>query len=291
MAHLKLGEEPTGLIKEAERMLTLKSEWVRGKISSLNLGETRLCFTSTSLKTSYVSYPGGNIGRMAACSIINKLCTAGADPKAISIILYLTSGTTYSEVRKIVQGINKISVQTETPIAELSIKVLKWSNMYHCAGIGHAKTLLNNPLETGDVLIVSGTIGNHQASLQDKRIVSDVAPLLFEMISVRKHIKQAIMLDNGMKQGLLDMHVNGETNLVIDEKDIPIQEEVAGMRKRAYDLSSPGRMLCIAKKKNAFIVLERLRKYNITAGIIGEARKGEPGIYLKRNKQHLIRPL
>ena len=150
-----------------------------------------LVFTTDSHVVRPIFFPGGDIGRISVCGTVNDLAMMGGQPDrpflrddhrgrvSRSTILH---GSSLPWTRR-----------SARPVRALSPGIPKsWRTgaldgiAINTSGIGIAKTIVrDNGLVPGDVIIVSGTLGDHGIAIMAHRegfdlgeqILSDVAPL------------------------------------------------------------------------------------------------------------------
>ncbi|PIN91548.1 hydrogenase expression/formation protein HypE [Candidatus Pacearchaeota archaeon CG10_big_fil_rev_8_21_14_0_10_32_14] len=230
-------------------------------------------------------FPGGDIGKIAVCGTINDLVVSGADPLGLSLSLVIEEGFDKDKLEKIMKSISSISSQTKIPIVTGDTKVMEKGSVdgiiINTSGVGISKLPLDLPLEIGDKIIVSGSIGEHGAALLSKRyelessIISDSKPLIDELKSIRHLIKKAKDITRGGLASVInEIAQNSKKDFLIEEKLIPVKKEVQALTDilgiEVYNLACEGRFICIASKENSTQVISILKKYNETASIIGE---------------------
>jgi hydrogenase expression/formation protein HypE len=254
--------------------------------ATLDLGDKRhLVFTTDSFIVSPSFFPGGDVGHIAACGTINDLSVLGARPLGLSVGLVIEEGFPKDDLDSIISSINKVSLQTKVPVVTGDTKVMERGKvdgiMINVSGVGIADELLTKSVKAGDVVIVSGGLGEHAVAVLSKRfdyetdIVSDSKPLIEEINAVRKLILVARDITRGgiaaVLNELCERHGIG---MVLNEESIPAEPQVRNVAEMLgidlYELASEGRFVCIAPKKNATEVESLLQQFNKQARIIGE---------------------
>ena len=152
----------------------------------------RLAFTTDSFVVQPLRFPGGSIGHLAVHGTVNDLAMMGARPLALSAGFVLAEGFPIATLRAIVDDMAAAAAAAGVSIVTGDTKVVDRGaadGMYVCtSGIGiipAARTLAAASVVPGDVIIVSGTIGDHGMAVMlargdlalDADIVSDTAPL------------------------------------------------------------------------------------------------------------------
>jgi hydrogenase expression/formation protein HypE len=123
----------------------------------LDIGGTRLAFSTDSYVVDPIFFPGGDIGDLAVNGTVNDLAMMGARPLCMSVALILEEGFSKSELARI-SGIGAVE---------------------------HGLRIDGAAARTGDKVIVSGSIGDHGIAVLSARegleidsgIVSDSAAL------------------------------------------------------------------------------------------------------------------
>ena len=166
------------------------------------------------------------------------------------------------------------------------------------AGIGLIDEEVNiSPvrIETGDIIIVSGTIGDHGIAILSKRkefdfktdLKSDCAPLsplVAELISVSSNI-HAIRdaTRGGLARVLFELASTSKHDFEISNAMIPIKRETKGICEflgmDPLYVANEGKMVFFVSGEDAFSVLEAARKnkYGRDASIIGKVTKKGSG--------------
>ena len=154
------------------------------------LGGVNLVFTTDSHVVKPLFFPGGDIGRIAVSGTVNDLAMMGARPIALSCAMIIEEGFDIAVLEKIVASMDEALGECGAAIVTGDTKVLERGAIdgiaINTAGVGVAeKPVRDSSLVPGDVIIVSGTIGDHGMAIMTHRegfdlgeqIRSDVAPL------------------------------------------------------------------------------------------------------------------
>ncbi len=70
--------------------------------ATLSINETKVAFTTDSYVVKPLFFPGGDIGKLAACGTLNDLTMQGAIPHYLSFALILEEGFLLEDLKKIV---------------------------------------------------------------------------------------------------------------------------------------------------------------------------------------------
>lgn len=243
-------------------------------------------------------FPGGNIGRLAICGAVNDLSMMGAEPIALTTAIVAEEGFAIEMLRKVVTSMNEASEEVGVPIIAGDTKVVERGSLdemiISTTGIGLTRDVVKDSgLNAGDMLIISGTIGNHQLALLSKRegikfeapLKSDVAPL-WRMIEAALRVGGITAMKDptrgGISGALNDMARKAGVEILLREDAIPMNEVVRSatgmLGLDPLELANEGIAVIGVEKERAQEVLKALRshRYGKDAVISGEVREG-PG--------------
>ena len=314
--HVKLsegsgGREMHSLIGQFTTMFEDPRYWKEcaNDAAVFDLGDGRvLCFTTDSFTVSPLFFQGGNIGDLAMCGTINDICVMGSLPIGISLSVIIEEGFAKRDLEKIMQRIADISKKTGVPIVTGDTKVVNKGNVdgiiinTSAIGICARQELLTRPIEEGDKVIISGSIGDHAVALLSERfdyrteLATDSQPLIDEIKAVKDKI--CIAKDptrGGIAASLNEICQMNCCGMKIEEQKIPLKEEVIRVTEilglNAYELACEGRFICIAKEEDAGEVEMILKRFNPDACIIGTVVKNESSVILKTKIGERILPM
>jgi hydrogenase expression/formation protein HypE len=136
-------------------------------------------------------FPGGDLGYLSVCGTVNDLAVAGARPTGLTWALILEEGLEMELLQTIVDGAARAAREAGVPLVAGDTKVVPRGKGDRCfavtAGLGVVppeRELGDRRIEPGDVVLSSGTLGNHGATimacrheLESPELRSDCAPL------------------------------------------------------------------------------------------------------------------
>ena len=152
----------------------------------------KLAFTTDSYVVSPLFFPGGDIGKLAVCGTVNDLSMSGAVPLCLSAGFILEEGLPLADLERVVASMAETARSVGVPIVTGDTKVVERGKadrlFINTAGIGVVPAGVEIGAERvrpGDVVILSGTIGDHGMTIMSQReglrfdspLVSDCAPL------------------------------------------------------------------------------------------------------------------
>lgn len=269
--------------------------------------EGEIAFTTDGYVVTPAIFPGGDIGRLAVCGTLNDLAVCGARPVAISCSLILEEGFPVETLETILDSMKVAAQEGNVVVACGDTKVVEKGNadgiFITTAGIGvlhDGWRPAPEKVRPGDRVILSGTMGDHQAAILIARnrleisakIESDVAPLSSMLLEVLAAFggKVRFMRDptrGGVGVSLNEMAESSRSRILLDEKRLPVAESVRGVCEiLGFDplyLANEGKALLIVDGKAADAIIEALRgnRYGRDAAIIGEVTEGQPGVLMR----------
>ena len=260
------------------------------------LNGQNIVFTTDNHVVSPIFFPGGDIGRIAVCGTINDLAMMGGRPIALSCGMVIPEGFDVADLERIVASMDAALGECGANLVTGDTKVLERSALdtiiVNTAGIGVAERVVrDNGLLVGDVIIVSGTIGDHGIAIMAHRegfdfggqIHSDVAPLwtLVEQALAAGDIHA--MKDptrGGFANAINEMARKSGVGVVIEEEALPFRTSVrsaAGMLGiDPLEVANEGKVVMGVAPGDAEAVLAALRKhpYGRDAAIVGRVVEG-----------------
>lgn len=268
----------------------------------LELNGTSLAFTTDSYVVNPLFFPGGNIGKLSICGTVNDLAVMGAKPLFISCGLIIEEGLDYSVLREVAKSMRKAAETAAVIIVTGDTKVVEKGSadklFINTSGVGLLENdicLSAKNIKTGDKIILSGTIGEHGLAVLGQRknfdfqteIVSDCAPLrdlIARALKVSGKIK--FMRDptrGGLAATLNEIAAESGRGVLIEEKNIPLQEEVKALTELlGFDplyIANEGKVVLVVDPEDAERVCEQMRGHKLgkDSRIIGEIVAGPRG--------------
>src|SRR5579864_8344052 len=158
----------------------------------LHINGSRLAFTTDSFVVKPLFFPGGNIGSLAVHGTVNDLAMGGAKPLFLSAAFILEEGLSIDVLRRVVCSMREAATSAGVAIVTGDTKVVEKGSgdqlFINTTGIGIVPNGINlsaNQARPGDVVLLSGTIGDHGIAILaereglefDSQIQSDSAAL------------------------------------------------------------------------------------------------------------------
>jgi len=217
-----------------------------GDAAVLELGGGKLAMSTDSYVVQPLFFPGGSIGELAVNGTVNDLAVSGAEPKFLSASFILEEGFPLAQLAAIVEAMAKAAATAGVKIVTGDTKVVERGHGDGCyintAGIGLLRpgiTVGPHRAQTGDVILVSGTIGDHGMAIMSVReglefesqIRSDCAALngMIAEVLATAGSSVHVMRDptrGGIASTLNEIAAASGVGIEIDEPSLPVRTEV-----------------------------------------------------------------
>jgi hydrogenase expression/formation protein HypE len=255
-----------------------------------------LVFTTDSHVVRPIFFPGGDIGRISVCGTINDLAMMGGKPIALSCGMIIEEGFEIDDLARIVSSMDEALGEAGANLVTGDTKVMERGALdgivINTAGIGVAKTIVrDNGLVPGDVIMVSGTLGDHGLAIMAHRegfdlgeqIKSDVSPLWGLVEKVLDAGTVHAMKDptrGGFASAINEMARKSGVSVRVQEEKIPVRKNVrsaAGMLGiDPLEVANEGKVVMGVPAACVDAVLDALHshKYGKDAAVVGTVTKG-----------------
>jgi hydrogenase expression/formation protein HypE len=274
---------------------------------------SQLAFTTDSFVVSPLFFPGGNIGELAVYGTVNDLAMRGARPLFLSAGFILEEGLPMETLGNVVTAMASACRKADVKIATGDTKVVQKGHgdgLYiNTSGIGFIPEGVDiGPANAspGDVVLVSGTMGDHGIAVMSVRegltfeteIKSDTAPLngLVEaMLAATGHGERHSPLHclrdatrGGLAAVLNELAAASKVGIEFDERKVPLRPEVnAACEMLGLDplyVANEGKLVAIVSAAEAESVLEAMHRheYGKDAAMIGKVVADHPGLVTAR---------
>jgi len=272
----------------------------------LDIESGKIAFTTDSYVITPIFFPGGDIGSLAVHGTVNDLAVMGSDPRFLSCALILEEGFEFDSFEKILVSMKTAAENSGVKIVTGDTKVVpngKGDKIYiNTTGIGiFTAEVQRREINTGDKIIVSGTIGDHGITIMSLRndlkfsnkLKSDSAPLnkLIKSITEKYPGSIKFMRDatrGGVASVLNEIVTGREFSAKVTEDLLPVNDEVKGICSLLgldpLYVANEGKIILIAKPEDADGIIQTMRQneYGSNASIIGEIDSLYPGkVYIE----------
>ena len=252
-------------------------------------------------------FPGGNIGELAVNGTVNDVAMRGAIPRYLSIGLILEEGLPLAELGVIVESMAAAAAHAGVTIVTGDTKVVDRGHgdgvFINTTGIGTLRDgadIRPQRAEPGDVIIVSGNVGDHGMAIMSVReglefeasIVSDTAALNHMINDVLDTGADVHVLRDptrgGLAASLNEIANAADVGVLLDERVIPVDRTVAAacelLGMDPMYVANEGKVVAFVPAAYADRVLGAMRSHpeGINATIIGEVTSTHRGMVAAR---------
>jgi hydrogenase expression/formation protein HypE len=239
-------------------------------------------------------FPGGDIGCLSVHGTINDVAVMGARPLWLSAGFILEEGFNLADLARIVQSMAAAAEAAGVPVVAGDTKVVERGKgdgvFITTTGVGvvpPGRELSGRRARPGDVILVSGTLGDHGMAIMAEReslgfespIVSDTAALhgLIEtMLAGGADIH--VLRDptrGGLATTLNEIAGQSGVGMMLDEKALPVTQAVAAacefLGLDPLYVANEGKLVAICAQDDADRLLRTMRAHplGVAAAIVG----------------------
>ena len=291
----------------------------------LNIPEmptARLAFTTDSFVVSPLFFPGGDIGCLAAHGTINDLVMGGAEPLGLSAAFILEEGFPLEDLRQITDSMAAACQRAGVNLVTGDTKVVergKADGVYiTTSGVGYVPSKVKisaDQAQPGDVLLVSGPIGDHGIAVLSAReglefdttVESDTAPL-YGLVQAMLEVDAEIhcLRDptrGGLATTLNEIANSSQVEMLIDEAAVPVRPSVQAACEMLgldpFHVACEGRLIAVVDACNVDRLIDKMRAHTlgrdsaVIGKVVGEASEQSSRVVLQTvlGSQRIMQPL
>jgi hydrogenase expression/formation protein HypE len=262
----------------------------------LEVGAGQLVVSTDSYVVSPLFFPGGDIGSLAVHGTVNDVAMGGARPLALTVGFILEEGFPLKDLARIVASMAAAAKAAGVPIVTGDTKVVERGKgdgvFINTTGVGMLPAGRIAPsaerMRPGDVVLVSGTMGDHGVSILSTReslsfeseLKSDSAALNSLVELMYRAVPDLHVLRDPTRGGLattlneLTHHVG--VGVRLREKDVPVKPQVhAACELLGLDplyAANEGKLLVVCAPGDAKTLLNAMKEHPLgrDAAIVGE---------------------
>lgn len=300
LAHGSGGQAMQQLISQlfmeafANPWLAEQEDQARLDLAALAASGDRLAFSTDSYVIDPLFFPGGNIGKLAVCGTANDIAVSGATPRYLSCGFILEEGLPMATLKTVVDSMAATARAADIAIVTGDTKVVQRGAadklFINTAGIGAIPRSIRwaaQSLQPGDVLLASGTLGDHGATILNLReglgldgeLSSDCA-VLTPLIATLHDLPGVKALRDATRGGVnAVVHEFAAAcgfGIELNEAALPVKPAVRGVCEllglEALNFANEGKLVIAVQREAAEQALSRLRAHPLgaDAAIIGE---------------------
>ena len=227
-------------------------------------------------------FPGGDIGKLAVCGTVNDVAMCGAKPLYLTASFIIEEGFALADLERIVKSMAEAAKEAGVAIVTGDTKVVergKADGVFICtSGIGeqfeNTETISGKRAKPGDVVLVSGAIGDHGTAILSRRegltfltdLESDCAPLNKMVETIMKASSHVHVLRDPTRGGLAatlnEIATQSHVGIELNESAIVVHEAVnAACEFLGLDplyVANEGKLIAICPEEEAQAVLEAM---------------------------------
>jgi hydrogenase expression/formation protein HypE len=270
--------------------------------AALRVGDRWLVITTDSHVVHPIFFPGGDIGRISVSGTVNDLAMMGAtEPLGLTCAVILEEGFPRADLERVVASMRETAREAGAPVVTGDTKVMGKGQLdgivLNTTGVALTDRIVTDAgLREGDVLIVTGSIGDHGMAVMARRhdlrlegdLRSDVAPIngLVRAALAAGGEDVVAMKDptrGGVAGVLHEMAAKGKVGIVVDEAALPVSDEVrAAGEIIGIDpllVANEGKAVIGVRARSAAAVLAAVRAHpqGARAAVIARAIGERPG--------------
>jgi len=275
----------------------------------VEVGGSRIAFTTDSFVVKPLFFPGGDVGTLAVNGTVNDLAMGGAEPLFLSLALILEEGFPLDTLRRVMESIRVAAALARVVVVTGDTKVVEKGSgdglFVNTSGIGLVPPgvrLSADQARPGDCVLLSGTIGDHGITILSQReglefessVASDTAAL-HTLVSDMFLASPAIRClrdptRGGLSSALNEIAVRSGVGIELEEATIPVRDEVQGACEMLgldpLYVANEGKLVAIVDSASADALLEAMQRHPLgrDARIIGKVTGAHPAMVTLRTR-------
>jgi hydrogenase expression/formation protein HypE len=274
----------------------------------LNVPPGRIAMTTDSYVVTPLFFPGGDIGHLAVNGTVNDLAMSGAKPLYLTAAFIIEEGLALEDLQRVVHSMARAAEDAGVSIVTGDTKVVNRGSadklFITTAGVGlvpDGVSISASNAHPGDVVIVSGPIGDHGITIWSTRegidlagsLKSDTAPLHALVEAMVGAGEVHVLRDptrGGLGTSLCEIAGGSGVGIELEASAVPVREEVrAACEILGMDplfVANEGRLLAMVAESSAEAVLHAMRTapHGREACSIGRVVVDHPGMVLLRTE-------
>lgn len=264
--------------------------------AQLTLDGRRIVLSTDTFVVSPHFFPGGDIGKLAACGTINDVAMGGGRPVALTVGFVIEEGFALASLDAIARSLAHTARAAGVRIVAGDTKVVERGSgdgvYINTAGLGEAlleRAPAAERVRPGDAVLVSGPIGDHGIAILSQRpgydfetdVESDCAALNGLVAALLEHVPEVACLRDptrgGLSAALNEIAWKAGVGFELDEDALPVRPAVVNacdlLGLDPFDLPCEGRLVAILPAEAAARALAVLRAHPLghDASLIGHA--------------------
>ena len=262
---------------------------------------SQIALTTDSFVVTPLFFKGGDIGRLAVAGTVNDLLMRGATPRYLTAAFIIETGTDTDTLEKIARSMAETAKEAGVLIVAGDTKVVEGDGQVfiNTTGVGFVPAgveISASRAEVGDVVLLSGTLGDHHAALLSARmgienaVESDAAPLtgmVQALLSAGIHLHaMRDVTRGGLGTVLTEIAEASGVQIELEEESLPLTPAVKSfcglLGLSPLYMGNEGKLIALLPAEEAERAIEIVRSspYGKNAAIIGTVAAGD-GVILR----------
>lgn len=278
-------------------------------------------FTTDGHTVKPLFFPGGDIGSLSVCGTVNDISVMGAKPLAMSLAVILEEGLEIDQLERAMKSVGQYSELAQVPVVTGDTKVVESGAVENMVMVTSAigkrspymdhnlkvarehrpvtsNWLTDDNLQEGDVIIVSGTLGDHGIALLSFRegygfecdVKSDTAPvnkLAEDILKVGGVVSMKDPTRGGFANAINEWSSKSRVGIEVEETEVPISEPVRNacelLGLDPMSIGNEGKVIIGCVPEMAEEVLKALGRNPLgkNAAIVGKATRKYERVVLR----------
>jgi hydrogenase expression/formation protein HypE len=278
-----------------------------GDSAVLTFGGMRLAMSTDSFVVRPLFFPGGDIGKLAVHGTVNDISMSGATPLYLSAGFIIEEGLPLAQLGQIVDSMAAAAREAGVMLVTGDTKVVDRGHgdgvFINTSGIGLIPDGVNvgpHRAQPGDVVILSGTIGDHGMAIMSVReglqfettIESDSAALNGLVAVILAACPDVHVLRDptrgGVASSLNEIAHSSQVGIALTESKIPVKPAVAAacelLGMDPIYVANEGKLLAIVPAAHADRVVAAMQGHELgrETAVIGQIVTQHPGMVVAR---------
>jgi hydrogenase expression/formation protein HypE len=267
----------------------------------------RFAMSTDSFTVRPLIFPGGDIGSLAVHGTVNDVAMSGARPLWLTAGFILEEGLPMETLEQVVRSMATAAEEAGVQVVAGDTKVVERGHgdgvYINTAGVGvvpEGRNIGPDRARPGDVVLISGTLGDHGIAVLSKRegltfetdLVSDSAALngLIEALLAAAPNVHCLRdpTRGGLAAALNELAGTSDVGIEIDESAVPVRTAVAAAcEMMGFDpltVANEGKVLVFVPPEEAEAALDALQTHPLGADAarVGVVTADHPGMVLAR---------
>ena len=274
----------------------------------LDAGSARIALTTDSFVVTPLFFPGGDIGHLAVNGAVNDLAMSGARPLYLTAAFIIEEGLPLEDLARIAQSMALAAAEAGVAIVTGDTKVVNHGCadklFITTAGVGlvpEDASISASNARVGDVVIVSGSIGDHGMAIWsaregidfDGRLHSDTAALNALVDAMTRAGDVHVLRDptrGGLGTSLCEIAASSSIGIEVEATAVPVRDEVKAaceiLGMDPFFVANEGKLVAIVAESSADAVLQAMRTIpqGRAACSIGRVVSQHPGMVVLKTE-------